>query len=204
MKRVQTEYMHSLYAKGNDTFIDMQTIFSDTRSGMPLNLSYRVDLPYPNVEVDQPNRDYLRLISEDYAGVISEMTSVNQYDYQKLVLDNPNYREMSEAIEAVGKVEKLHLDLLGELVILLGGDSRYWSMKKSTPQYWSPQYVNYTKSPRDILLENIKGEELAIKQYQAHMAKIKDPQVVAVLKRIVLDEQLHLEIFKDLYTRYFG
>ncbi|MGL4738015.1 MAG: ferritin-like domain-containing protein [Cellulosilyticaceae bacterium] len=204
MKIVQTEYMHSLYAKGNDSFIDMQAIQNNTRGGVPFDLIYRVDLPYPNVEVSGTHKEYLGLVSEDYAGVISEMTSLSQYDYQKLVLDNPTYKEISEALDAISSVERLHLDLMGELVILLGGDSRYWSIRKGTPQYWSPQYVNYTKSPRDILLENIKGEELAIKQYQSHIVKIRDPQVVALLRRIVLDEQLHLEIFKDLYTRYFG
>lgn len=205
MKIIQTEYMHSLYAKGNDSFIDMQTIHNNNNRGtIPFDLTYRVDILYPNVEVDGPNKEYLRLISEDYAGMVSEMTALNQYDYQKLILDNPTYREVSEALEAISHVERLHLDLMGELVILLGGDSRFWSMRKGTPQYWSPQYVNYTKSPRDILLENIKGEEKAIKQYQSHISRIKDPQVTALLKRIVLDEQLHLEIFKDLYTRYFG
>lgn len=204
MKTIQTQYMHSFYAKGNEEFIDSEEMTQAHKQKGHSNETYKVALPYPEVGVSETNDQYLRLILEDYAGVSSEMTAVNQYDYQRLILDYPTCKEISEAIEEISKVEKLHLEMLGEIVILLGGDSRYWSIQKGNPTYWSPQYISYNKSPRDILLENIRAEEKAIKQYSQHIEKIKDREILQVLKRIVLDEQLHLEIFKDLYTRYFG
>ncbi|MGL4346419.1 MAG: ferritin-like domain-containing protein [Cellulosilyticaceae bacterium] len=208
MQKIQTQYMHSLYAKGNEEFINVSDLYMDESpvgvTKVQGTQTYGAELPYPEIGVEEPNKAYLKLILDDYAGVNSEMTAINQYEYQRLVLDNPQFREIYETVDAISKVEKRHLEILGEMIILLGGDSRYWSIRKGTPTYWTPQYISYMRSPRDILVQNIRSEEMTIKQYEQHIAYIKDPQIVELLRRIVIDEKLHLEIYKDLYTRYYG
>lgn len=214
MKTVQTQYMHSLYAKGNEEFIKItseenlesrkQAIGCQKAKVSVMKRHYEVDLPYPEVEVEYPSKEYLKLILEDYAGNSSEMTAINQYDYQQLILDNPKYEEIAEILEEISKVEGTHRELLGEMIIGLGGDPRYWSIKQGMTVYWSPQYVDYTKDPKQMLQNNIRSEEMAIRQYNQHISMIGDPHIKAVLRRIVLDEKLHVEIFKDLYTQYFG
>ena len=52
------------------------------------------------------------------------------------------------------------------------------------------------------LLDFIAAEKAAIRKYQSQIACIEDPDIVAILKRILLDEELHVEIFTGLYETY--
>lgn len=48
----------------------------------------------------------------------------------------------------------------------------------------------------------IAGENAAIKKYQYQASYIKDPNITALLERIILDEQLHVQIFEKMAREY--
>ena len=68
-------------------------------------------------------------------------------------------------------------------------------------KWWTAKNVRYSKSPRQILIESIIAEENAISGYMEACKCIKDEAVTAIIQRIIMDERLHLEIFRELYKK---
>lgn len=149
--------------------------------------------PYPPIMVERPNKNYAMLILDDYAGLISEMTAINQYLYHDFTL-NKKYPEVAKALERIALNEMRHLEVLAELVVALGEKPIYYS----TSGYWSGEYVEYGESVLDKLIADLNSEKEAINKYQRHIALIDDKNIKAILARIILDEEVHIKIFHDL------
>ena len=63
---------------------------------------------------------------------------------------------------------------------------------------WTPDYLSLSRDARRMLCAAIEAERDAIAQYEAHMRKIKDECVNAVLRRIVRDEEYHIVLLRGL------
>ncbi|MGL5380863.1 ferritin-like domain-containing protein [Clostridium sp.] len=163
--------------------------------------SYHSDLPYPKIEVDGPNIEYAHLIQVNYAGLISEFSAVTQYIYQKIALFN-DYPEIASTLLGISEVEMLHLNMIGEIITLLGGTPGYFISKKNKNLNWSPSFLNYTTTISELLTLNIKNEEATIEQYRKTANLIPDENIVAIINRIILDEEYHIKLFKSLYDEY--
>lgn len=161
---------------------------------------YEVSLPYPEPKVEDKNRQYARLLLESYAGRISELTSVLQYTYNAIVL-NKEYSEVAEIMRKIADVDKKHLDLLGETILLLGIRPRYWDSRR---RYWRSDNIDYSTKIDDLLARCIVNERLLIRQYNQQRRQIKDRYVDALLQRIIIDDRLHRRTCRRLYRRYVG
>ena len=64
--------------------------------------------------------------------------------------------------------------------------------------YWNGSFANYTLDPKKYLQQNIVGEETAILNYERTVLNLKTESVKLLLERIILDEELHIKIFKEL------
>lgn len=53
-----------------------------------------------------------------------------------------------------------------------------------------------------MLLEGTKSERKAIENYKYHILIIKDSHIRELLERIILDEELHVKLFIELYEKY--
>ena len=63
--------------------------------------------------------------------------------------------------------------------------------------------MNYDiSSLQTILTIDIEDEKAAIKQYKDTITKIDDPNINAVIKRIILDEEFHIQLLTTLYSKY--
>ena len=162
---------------------------------------FAINLPYPPIKVIEKNIRYSNLILLNYAGEVSEYSAIAQYTYHEISVFK-DYPVISNAIKGIAEVEMHHLQMLGELIVLLGGDPRYWIKKKKSTYYWTPRFVEYGRTPKELLTEDIKAETQAIAQYEKTIALIEDDNIVAIIKRIILDEEFHLKIFNELYEKY--
>jgi bacterioferritin len=159
------------------------------------NKGLMVNLPYPEVDpACEPKT--VCLLKEDYAGSDGEITAINLYIYQHILLDG-ELDEIAEALLKISIVEMHHMELLGEAIKKLGGDPIY----QSNCRMWTADYVNFVKNPRCILMVDIEAEKTAIRNYRRHINMICNPQVQELLERIIMDEELHLEVFKGLLSR---
>lgn len=156
-----------------------------------------LDIPYPKIQVMEKNPILGKRISHSYAGDVSEDTAIHQYLFQSMMLKNQN-DDISNILEEIAKVEMKHLEVLGLLMKELGIYPVYYDSSCGNHAYFTSKYAPYDTDLESMLLSNIMAERRAILQYDAIISSTSDIYVQNILKRIVLDERLHLEIFEKI------
>lgn len=157
-----------------------------------------MDLPYPPIQVRERNQSYANLLSIDYCGSVSEMSAITQY------INNENRLScvkcpLAKTILGIAIAEMIHMQKLGELIFLLGGNINYTAKHCDGRQrMWTPQYLSISEKAREMLLMDIEAEEAAINQYKAHIKRINDENINAVLARIIKDEEYHIMVLQAL------
>lgn len=159
--------------------------------------NYKLNLPYPPIQVDGPNLAYANEMLSDMADNVSEISDVARYFYIA-VMTRELYPDISTCFRHISIVEMHHLNMFAELALKLGADPRLWC-GSPYKQWWSPSYLGYSFDLRVMIMESIKAEEAAICKYSSQAGSIQDMNIVAVLKRIILDEEQHLRIFREMY-----
>lgn len=157
-----------------------------------------MELPYPPIQVSGKNQAYANLLSIDYCGSVSELSAITQY------INNENRLScekcpMAKTILGIAMAEMMHLQKIGELIALLGGNIDYVAKQQNGRQrMWTPKYLTLHEGAKEMLLADIEAENAAIKQYRLHIKMIKDNDVNAVLARIIKDEEYHIMLFLAL------
>ncbi|QAA32846.1 ferritin-like domain-containing protein [Clostridium manihotivorum] len=162
---------------------------------------YIVNLPYPEPRIERPNVQYANILLKDYSGDVSEFTAINLYVYQHFVSDG-EYEDYAELVGGVSMAEMKHLELLGETIKLLGIKPIYIDNACPPGRLWTPRYVNFTTFITEMIMEDIQSEQKAIENYRYHLTLIQDRYIRELLERIILDEELHVKLFKQLYEKY--
>ncbi|MDO4170630.1 MAG: ferritin-like domain-containing protein [Lachnospiraceae bacterium] len=161
-----------------------------------------VDLPYPSIQVREPNQVYANLLSHDYCGATSEMSAITQY------INNENRLSaekcsLAKTILGIAMAEMIHLQKLGELIFLLGGTIDFTAKSQNGRQkMWTPEFLSISGNIRRMLVADIEAEKAAIRQYKMHIKMIKDHDVNAVLIRIIQDEEYHIMILRTLLKEF--
>lgn len=79
---------------------------------------YRVDLPYPDVNVGEPNPSYAAILSDILAGRGSETTAIAQYSAHRFFTQD--YPAVYTAYKYIAYTEMTHFWMLGRLILQLG------------------------------------------------------------------------------------
>ena len=157
-----------------------------------------LDLPYPPLKVSERNLSYADMLTVDYCGTVSEFTAIAQY------INNENRLscercDIAKPLLGMAVCEMMHLQKLGELIVLLGGNIGYTaSSRNGRPVMWSPSFLNIPSECSRMLQADMEAEIEAINQYEMHISWIKDECVNAVLRRIIQDEEYHIMMLKTL------
>lgn len=160
----------------------------------------RLPEPYPEIRVEGKNLYYARLLHEDYAGKVSEITAIMQYIHHHIEMEFiPGWQEVANLEEGISIIEMEHMEILGETIILLGDSPRYTD---AWQQPWTPNYVVYDDfDPCAQLRADIQAEREAILQYEEHIRLIEDRYIRAMLRRIIKDEEYHIQLFSAELAR---
>lgn len=154
------------------------------------------DLPYPPLEVKGENQAYANLLSIDYCGAVSELSAVTQY------INNENrlsYERcpIAKTLLGIAMAEMMHLQKLGELICLLGGNVDFVAKyQNGGHRMWTPEYLTMPENVYKMIMADIEAEKDAIRQYRMHMDIIKDKCIDAVLARIIKDEEYHIMLLQ--------
>ena len=157
-----------------------------------------MELPYPPIQVQERNMAYANLLSIDYCGSVSEMTAIPQY------INNENRLScekclLAKTILGIAMAEMIHLQKLGQLISLLGGNIDFMAKYHDGRQkMWTPEGLNIPTVARKMILADIEAEKAAINQYKLHIKMIKDNNINAVLLRIIKDEEYHIMLLQAL------
>ncbi len=153
--------------------------------------------PYPPIKARRKNLRYANMIIPALRQQSSELTAITGYLYQSWILAR-HHKKISELLMNLAKVEMHHIQMLGTLITLLGGDPKF---ANNACECWSGEALDYCKDLRQIFQSNLEAEEDAAAFYLETAEQMDDPYVCAVLNRIALDEQLHAKIFKDFLRK---
>lgn len=151
---------------------------------------YLVHLPYPGAENLGCNPQYAALLSGAFAGSGSETTAIAQYTAHNFYTED--YPELHFAYQCITSTEVIHLNLLGEMILNLGRSPKFMTYETNT--FWAGNSPVYACRVRPILLADIAGENAAIAHYKKLIQQISCEEIRGVLRRIILDEQKHVEI----------
>ncbi|MCM1386187.1 MAG: hypothetical protein NC231_02580 [Bacillus sp. (in: Bacteria)] len=157
-----------------------------------------LDLPYPPLEVSERNLSYADLLSVDYCGAVSELSAIAQY------INNENRLScekcsIAKTLLGMAICEMMHLQKLGELISLLGGNIGFTAAgRNGRPVMWSPASLNIPSECSKMLEADMESEISTINQYEMHISWIRDEHINAVLRRIIQDEEYHIMILKML------
>lgn len=156
---------------------------------------YYLNIPYPSYDHLIHNNQYADIILSLTSGLNSKMSAISLYFYNSIIISNT---EIKEAMDTICTTEIYHLKILSDIAYLLGADPRLWESRDDCFEYWSPSYNIYSLKIKDILKHAIIKEQYFIHFYKHQLNSIDDPVICKVLNRLLLDDQLHLEIFKKL------
>lgn len=156
--------------------------------------TFASELPYPEVNVEENVADS-KLLMPNYGGPAGEITAIMTYSFQNFI--SVNNGDLSNIMEGISISEMKHMDLLGTTIYKLGG---YPVMGGRT--YWNGSFANYTLDPKKFLQQNIMSEETAIMNYERTILNLSQESIKLLLERIILDEEVHIKIFKDLLAAY--
>ena len=175
-----------------------------------------IDQPFPPVAVEGPNSRYADILAKLYAGYDGELTATANYIYQNIILEEEN-DSAAKLLECIAKNEMRHFHILGELIYLLGSDPKLYAPDQSSihPRngrrsnrmfmnnnyrtvWWTGENLPYIRDFIPMIRENIIMERTAIANYNAALNLISDQYIQALIRRIILNEQRHIEIFEGL------
>ena len=157
-----------------------------------------LEFPYPPIQVCHRNQSYANLLSVDYCGQVSELSALTQYINNETRL-SMKHCDWARKLLEIAVAEMMHLQKLGELICLLGGEVDFASRQQNGRQrLWTPEYLTLPDNVDKMICIDIEGEKAAIKQYRMHISRIDDEYVNAVLARIIRDEEYHILLLQSL------
>lgn len=156
------------------------------------------DLPYPPNQVKEQNLAYANLLSIDYCGSVSELSAITQYISNETQLSLQKCA-MAQTLLSIAMAEMMHLQKLGELIVLSGGVLDFTAKYRNNGRrMWTPEYLALPQHTAQMLQSDIEAEQAAIHQYEVHIKMIDDPFITAVLSRIIEDEAYHIMLLRAL------
>ena len=98
-------------------------------------------------------------------------------------------------LTGISLAEMKHLDILGRLILKLGYPPVFTTTVPSARLY-DTRAVVYGKDPQNMLISDINGELEAISLYEEIICRLTNERVVAVIRRIKLDEEFHVKLLR--------
>lgn len=155
-------------------------------------------LPYPEYrgQADVRSAD---IISPAYAGLESELTAISQYIYHSIRFEGAGDAEHAEDLEQIAIAEMHHFKLLGKTLLALGVDPVLSVRPPRRCNWFNTSSISYSYDPVSMILDDMRGERDAIAMYEGMIRRLTNPDVAALIRRIVMDEREHLERLSEIY-----
>ena len=154
--------------------------------------------PYPPPQAQRQNPAWAEMMLCNIGASNSEMSAVAFYRYARWMTLCED-KELSLLFHKVSMVEMHHLDLFGELALQLGAEPRLWYCRNNRREYWSPRHIKYAHcSVADLVRNALEDERAAVRKYECQLGCIADPQLAALLERVIEDEREHIALWEEI------
>lgn len=155
---------------------------------------------WPPLKIERPNPQYAAEMLGNIGSCNSEMSAVSLYLYNNIILTDTNL-EYAKIFQKIAVVEMHHWQIYAQLARMLGADPRLWTFSNNRPCYWSPACNHYPQQLKSLLENSLRGEQDAILKYRRQAEVIKDAYIADLINRIILDEEVHVEIFTEMLSQ---
>lgn len=151
-------------------------------------------IAYPKLQNVIKNPVYAQKLYEDFSGSMGELSTILQYIYEHINVDNDT--TISQIMLSISVIEMRHLKMIGDLIQKLGLPPYYIN---SNLKPWNIDYIKYdTGNIKETMQYNIYMEREAIKGYKRAIMGTRNISIQKLLNRIILDERTHIDIFTRL------
>lgn len=150
---------------------------------------------FPKLKKQNANSYYLGLVQNLYAGSEGELASFLQTTYQSGVLEDT--QQVAEILKKIAEQDKKHLSILSHVILMLGGDPKFFNAQN---KWFSTREIDYVQGVKQVVSFDIELKEKIIIDYKSTIQKISSPDIKAVLARILADENNHLQSLKNIYA----
>ncbi len=158
------------------------------------DIEVRVNKPYPQI-VGAVNDNMTVAVLKNLAnGKMGELNASCKYVYQSVIANIPT-PEIADILEEIGIVEMMHLEMLMDAIVEFGGKPKY---EDAQGNYFTTAGLDYGVKLKDMLANNIATEQRAVKNYEEAIMRVKNDSLKNLFKRIIKDEERHIQIFKNL------
>ena len=158
------------------------------------NIKIRANNTYPEITNATNSIRVVTILKDLLSSREGAVKDFLQHFYQSRIARQSDI-EISELLEEIAIVEMEHSELLIDAIISFGGTPKYEDGKGRT---FNSNYINYSTKLKDILDINIKNKQQSIKNYLNAHQMITNQSLKDLINRIIEDEQLHLNVFKNL------
>lgn len=136
------------------------------------------------------NEYYVNLLKILYNGENGESFCLFQFlIYSNNLSDFEN--DITKTLYEISKDDLLHLKKIGDLIIQFGG--------KLENENWNKKY-NFSKKIEEIIKNLIKIKENCLINYKIIRNKIPNLLINKALQEIIIDEQKHCELLKNIIS----
>ena len=184
----------------HQTFTKQPFPKENTPNKSKTEMKFQSSEPYPPINCSIKNSMYARIMLDNMAGNRSEMSAISLYTYNQLITDE--HKEIADIFHKISIVEMHHLRIFGTLAKQLGADPRLWTSRHNRAVYWSPGFNQYPKELPHLIQHSLQEERFAVEKYTKQLNVIKDETIINNLKRIILDEELHVKILENCLNTY--
>ena len=155
----------------------------------------KVELPYPDTSDIEVDRFSASIIYPAFIGAHSELNAIVQYAYHELEFNKQKNDSVAKRLLGISVCETHHFHLLGQTLKNLGAHSIF----NNYPQCVKPSsFCHYKKELDKMIIDDISSEMESIQIYSSMLKNLNNEKVKKVIERIVLDEELHLKVLKEL------
>lgn len=159
-----------------------------------INVKTGLNQSYPEIVNANSDPKTVMILKDLLSSREGEIEGVLQYIYQSRIAKQVD-EDIADVLEEVAIVEMEHAELLMDAIIAFGGIPKY---DNSKGQQFTASYLNYATNLKQMLDNNIVGEQQALKDYTAAAQMVTNQSLKDLLNRIAEDEQIHLDTFKTL------
>ena len=156
-----------------------------------------LDLPYPTLDKITEDVRSAMIISPAYAGGHGELNAIMQYVYH-YVNSSCISLSFAKTLMQIAIAEMKHLTVLGEVLYRLGVNPVFTEYPFYKWNYYSTRSVSYSRSQSKIIMDNLTLEITSINEYKKIIKELKNERVSSVISRIILDEELHVKVLKEI------
>lgn len=151
---------------------------------------------YTKILSAEPSNPVIDILADLLSGKGGELNAIHQYFFQYVMTSDI---ELKKLFKHLMMEEMKHAELLADSILAFGGIPY---LCNHFNKFFSTDFLDYSLSEKEFVLNDIKDEEFAIKSYNNAIEQVDNESLKKLLGEIRDDELSHLDELKKQLERF--